>query len=72
MGLKISYQGLIIGYNKSLGLIKQNCKIITLVESIQKAMRQNLSFGFTTGWDSNQPAQLQRLALKLKFHLQQV
>ena len=29
--------------------------------------RQNLSLGFPTKWDSNQPAQLQRLARKLKF-----
>ena len=29
--------------------------------------RENLSFGFPTKCDSNQPAQLQRLARKLKF-----
>ena len=30
-------------------------------------MQENLSSGFPTKWDSNQPAQLQRLAPKLNF-----
>ena len=33
--------------------------------------RENLSSGFPTKWDSNQPAQLKRLARKLKFRLYQ-
>ena len=33
---------------------------------------ENLSSGFQTKWDLNQPAQLQRLARKLKFRLLQV
>ena len=31
------------------------------------SLRQHLSLGFQTKWDSNQPAQLQRLARKMKF-----
>ena len=43
------------------------CSIIILA-----AMRENLSSGFPTKWDSNRPAKLQRLARKLKFRLLQV
>ena len=32
---------------------------------------QNLSSGFPTKWNSNQPTQLQRLARKMKFRLWQ-
>ena len=45
---------------------------ISLVFLYWASPRQNLSSGFPTKWDSNQPAQLQRLARKLKFCLQQV
>ena len=39
---------------------------------IWASSRENLSSGFPTKRDSNQPPQLQRLAIKLKFHLKQV
>ena len=50
-------------------------KGIAAVTAFQKALyiwdatRENLSSGFLTKWDSNQPAQLQILARKLKFRL---
>ena len=34
--------------------------------------RENLSSGFPTRWDSNQPAQLQKLARGLKFRIQKL
>ena len=40
-----------------------------IVALIWASSRQNLSSGFLTKLDSNQPAQLQGLARKLKFRL---
>ena len=37
------------------------------LDIIRVAMWQNLSLWFPTKWDSNQPAQLQSIARKLKF-----
>ena len=43
-----------------------------MIRIIWTLSRENLSSGFLTKGDTNQPAQLQGLARKLKFHLQQV
>ena len=53
---------------------KQTTKAIDSfpTSDIWASTRQNLSSGFLTKWDSNQPALLQRLARKLKFRSKQV
>ena len=43
-----------------------------LYKPIFTTSRENMFSGFPMIWDSNQPAQLQRLASILKFHLKQV
>ena len=56
-----------------MGQVQKSCVLANIfLRNICASSRQNLFSGFPSKRVSNQSPQLQRLARKLKFHLEQV